>query len=217
MACYIRSAFFVIAIVAMPRTVQCQSVDFGVKIGIPITSAFENNSQPPRFNYIANTKRYTGGPTVEMSLPGKFALEADALYKRLDYDATIMGVDTFTRESTTANSWEIPVLLKKYLVKGPLRPFGDIGVSFRHVQGSSHVVTTVFPSRVLQNTTHPPELINSWAEGAVLGAGLELRAGFLHLVPEVRYTRMTRDNFRSSTGAFQSNRNQLDFLMGLVF
>jgi len=65
----------------------------------------------------------------------------------LDYDSTVMGVDTFTRSATKANSWEFPLLLKKDFNAAAAKPYGDIGIALRHVGGTSHIVNTVFPTR----------------------------------------------------------------------
>src|SRR5215470_8656658 len=142
-----------------------QHLTVGVKAGVPLTEAFERDVLVPRSTYTFNTKRYTVGPTAGLSLPLGLGVEADALYTRLDYDSTIMGVDTFTRSATKANSWEFPLLLKKDFSAARIRPYGDIGVALRHVGGTSHIVNTVFPSRVFELNTVPPELIHDWTSG----------------------------------------------------
>jgi hypothetical protein len=81
--------------------------------------------------------------------------------------------------------------------------------------GTSHIVNTVFPSRVFELTTNPSELIHNWASGFVVGGGFEFGAGSLRLSPELRYTRWFRENFRTPTRIFQSNLNEMDFLLGL--
>jgi opacity protein-like surface antigen len=182
---------------------------------VPLTDAFEKGALIPRFTYTFNTKRYIVGPTADVSLPLGLSFEADALYTRLDYDSTVMGVDTFTRSATKANSWEFPLLLKKGFSAAALKPYGDIGFALRHVGGTSHIVNTVFPSRVFSVTTTPPELIHDWTNGFVVGGGIEFRAGPLRLTPELRYTRWFRENFRASTGIFQSNLNEANFLLGV--
>jgi hypothetical protein len=198
-----------------PNMVSAQHISVGVEGGVPITDAFEKDVVIPRGAYRFNTKRYVVGPTADVTLPLGLSFEADALYTRLDYDSTVMGVDTFTRSATKANSWEFPFLLKKGFSAATVKPYGDIGFALRHVGGTSHIVNTVFPNRVFSVTSTPPELIHDWTQGFVIGGGLVFGAGRLRLSPELRYTRWFRENFRTPTGIFQSNLNEVDVLLGL--
>jgi opacity protein-like surface antigen len=197
---------------------SAQHVSIGAIGGVPLTDAFEKRATGvlfPRFTYTFNTKRYIVGPTADVSLPLGLRFEADALYTRLDYDSTVMGVDTFTRSATKANSWEFPLLLKKDFTAAAVKPYGNIGVALRHVGGTSHIVNTVFPNHVFELNTAPPGLIHDWTSGFVIGGGVEFRAGPLRLSPELRYTRWFRENFSTSTGLFQSNLNEASVLLGL--
>jgi hypothetical protein len=198
-----------------PHFAWSQHISVGLKAGVPLREAFQKDVLIPRFGYTFNTKRYTVGPTADVSLPLGLRFEADVLYKRLDYDSTIMGVDTFTRSATKANSWEFPLLLQKEFLAARLSPFGDIGVALRHVGGTSHIVNTVFPSRVFELTTRPSELTHEWTNGFIIGGGIEFRAGRLWLSPELRNTRWIRENFRTPASIFQSNLNEADVLLGL--
>jgi hypothetical protein len=139
----------------------------------------------------------------------------NALYTRLDYNSTIMGVDTFTRSATRANSWQFPFLVKKQLGEGVTAPFGDIGYVLRHVSGTSHIVNNVFPSRTIETTIAPVELVHVWTSGFVIGGGVAFRSGPLRFSPEVRYTRWAEPNFHAANGTFQTNLNQVDFLLGI--
>src|SRR5215467_12102355 len=120
--------------------VAAQNFVAGVKAGVPLLDALEQTTSTSFFHYTFNTKRYTVGPAFDVSLPLKLRFEADALYTRLDYDSTIMGVDSFTRSATRANSWQFPMLLKKEIPVERVQPFGDIGYALRHVSGTSHIV-----------------------------------------------------------------------------
>jgi len=199
-----------------------QHLAVGVKGGVPLLDAFEGPSfVSDLFNqehYTFNTKRYTVGPAVDVSLPLKLRFEADALYTRLDYDSTVMGVDSFTRSATRANSWQFPMLLKKEIPVERVQPFGDIGYALRHVSGTSHIVDRFLPPPfIIDQTVDPAELAHTWVNGFVVGGGLAFQAGPLKFSPEVRYTRWADPNFRSSNGAFQSNLNQADFLLGIAW
>src|SRR5262249_29862727 len=115
-----------------------QQLAVGVKGGVPLLDAFELNPPPPFVRYTFNTKRYTVGPSVDVAIPFKLRFEVNALYTRLDYDSTIMGVDTFTRSATRANAWQFPLLLKKEIPLGRVQPFADLRYALRHVTGTSH-------------------------------------------------------------------------------
>src|SRR5579883_3449941 len=103
---------------ALSSVVVGQQIGVGVKGGVPLLDAFNLNPSLPFFRYTFNTKRYTVGPAVDVAFPLKLRFEANALYTRLDYDSTIMGIDTLTRSATRANSWEFPLLLKKEVSVG---------------------------------------------------------------------------------------------------
>jgi hypothetical protein len=192
-----------------------QQLELGIKGGVPLLDAFETNISSPFVHYRFNTKRYKIGPTAAISLPLDLKFETSALYTRLDYDATVMGVDTFSRSSTPANSWEFPLLLKKQFTIGAVSPFGGAGYALRHVTGTSHMVNIVFPTLVFNNTIPPPELVHTWTNGLVADGGVTFSSGHFRISPEIRYTRWLDPNFRSSSGTFQTNVNQVDFLLGL--
>ena len=50
--------------------VAAQTIDFGIKAGVPVTDPFVVNDQASGLtNYIFKTQRYTFGPTLELHLP----------------------------------------------------------------------------------------------------------------------------------------------------
>ena len=204
--------FFALAIPAAG-----QQLAVGVKGGVPLLDAFELNASLPFFRYTFNTKRYTVGPSVDVALPFKLRFEANALYTRLDYDSTVMGIDTFTRSATRANAWEFPLLLKKEISVARVQPFADVGYALRHVTGTSHIVNIVFPAFITDRTINSPELVHGWTNGFVVGGGLAFQSGPLKFSPEVRYTRWADPNFRSVNRSFQSNLNEADFLLGIAW
>jgi hypothetical protein len=216
---------------ALTTAASGQHLAVGVKGGVPLVDAFEQNTPPSLtlnptffFHYTFDTKRYTVGPAVDVSLPLKLRFEADALYTRLDYDSTVMGIDTLTRSATRANSWQFPLLLKKEIPVERVQPFGDIGYALRHVSGTSHIVNIVLPPPfTISQTADSPELVNTWVNGFVVGGGVAFQAGPLKFSPEVRYTRWADPNFRcppnpaSCNGSFLSNLDQADFLLGIAW
>ena len=211
---YVRNTVLRLTILTMLGIpAAAQSLSVGIKGGTPVTDSFVvNNPSGSLSNYDASRTRYTIGPTFELGLPYHLALEADGLYKPLHYTSNPFGFATF-QAATSANSWEIPVLLKGRFLTGMIRPFADGGVSFRHVGGS-----TTFSNSALRITQDPPmELAHSWSAGYVGGGGVDFSYGAIHVSPEIRYTRWATQAFTASNGAFGSNLNSVEILIGLTF
>jgi hypothetical protein len=61
----------------------------------------------------------------------------------------------------------------------------------------------------------PPELRSKTSTGIVIGGGVDIHPLFLHISPEVRYTRWTSQHFASDV--LSSNQNQVEFLLGITF
>lgn len=197
-------------------SVAAQPVSFGVKAGVPITDALDA-ARGNQAAYVSHTHRYTVGPTVQLNFPFRFSVEVDALYKRLGYDYNQFGgPGSPTVTATTANSWEFPVLGKWAVFPGPVRPFVDFGANFRHISGVSQIRTAAGAVNV--QVSPVPEFDQDSDIGATFGAGIEFKAGWLRLTPELRYTRWGSENFRDPiAGLLRTNKNQGDFLLGLTF
>lgn len=190
----------------------------GVKAGVPL-SDFLNAAQTGVFSYAAPTQRYIVGGTAELRLPANFAIEFDALYRRLHYNGVGHGVDVFSTSQTTANSFEFPLLLKYRFRTKVVRPYVDAGAAFDTLAGLKQTLTqTTLPSPPVTTTTGtPPELKNKTTAGFVLGAGLDIHAIVLHISPEIRYTRWTNAQISDVNGLLRSNQNQAEFLVGFTF
>lgn len=196
-----------------------QSVSVGVKGGVPITDAFET-FQGNSAAYASHTRRYLVGPTVQINL-GRFAIEFDAIYKRLGYQyEQQQGANGPVVQHTTANSWEFPILGKFDLISGPIRPFADAGASFRNISGIKTVRNVIDETGSVLHTSFEtaPEFHKDTDIGFVFGGGLEFVLGRLRVTPEFRYTRWGSENFRDPVNALlRTDRNQGDFLLGLTF
>ena len=154
-----------------------------------------------------------------MKLPLGFGVDFDALYRRLNYNASFNLVDVFTNNRTTGNAWEFP-LLAKYRFPTPLiKPYIDAGVAFDTLSGLKQtVVSTIAPNRQTTSTTsNPRELSNSNTTGFVIGFGADIKAIVLHISPEIRYTRWGSSHFTIPNGSSLSNQNQAEFLVGFTF
>ena len=235
-----------LATLLLPCAGAAQTVSLAVVAGIPVTEAFDTanfDSGPAGFlrtqiNYTSRAKRYTVGPTVEVSLPLGLALEFDALYQRLDYNfnsAVRNPFGTFHQEQhNIVSRWELPLLLK-YRVRrfGSRTPYVSAGLNTNYIVNTTQLSRAFFtPSSggpVAQETpakSHnpPAELKYRSAEGFVIAGGLEFRVHRLRVAPEVRYTRWAHENFRadqvptgiqSNLTGIQSNLNQGEVLLTL--
>ncbi len=142
---------------------------------------------------------------MEVRLPAGFALEADALYRRLG--------DTFVAEyiSGTAfvsyvdrqrgNAWQFPLLGKYYFRRASAwQPFVGTGFAFETIgvhDISSGDLANPFASNtgtIVSNYRAPLEV------GAVIAGGVRFHASRVSILPQIRYTRwggtnsLTRSN-----------------------
>jgi len=201
----VAAALMFITIVSMEGSAQIVSV--GAKVGAPLNDSFVADSSTFGINNTTFfTKRYTVGPTFELMFPLHLGFEADALYKRSGYTRDFF---TFTAQ-TKVNSWEFPLLFKARIPGESVGAFANAGLSLRRVQGD----TTY--SDGSQSLNRPLELLQPWSHGFVAGGGVSLKMGSVHFEPELRYTRWGSQNF-SVPGAFVSNANQIEYLLGVRF
>jgi hypothetical protein len=201
--------------------VFAQPLSFGLKGGVPLTD-FIDSVSGPRTSIGSATQRYIVGATVELKLPAGFGVEFDALYRHFNYNSVATFEDAVSNSETTGAAWEFPLLLKKRLLPGPVKPFLAAGVSFNKLSGLKQSVrSALFPGQSAVTTTNnPAELKNDYARGFVIGAGFEVRALLLRITPEIRYTRWGSQHFNgvvAPAGSVSSNQNQAEFLVGFTF
>lgn len=176
-----------------------QPVIAGVKVGVPFTDAFTNNTNNDAVELLLQPQEvlrgsgssYTIGPFVEVRLPFNFSIEADALYRSLKFTETAVG-------SSSTSQWDFPILAKYRFLKGPVRPYVAGGLDFNHVSGIVNLVTAN------HNTSF----------GVALGAGVEIHALVMRISPEIRWTGDALKNF---SGVVSSNQNQVALLVGIGF
>jgi opacity protein-like surface antigen len=187
---------------------------FGLKAGVPFTD-FTNAVSNGAFDYTSKTQRYIVGPTVELRLPGGFGIEVDALYRRFSYNGSITGAGITS--STSGNAWEFPILAKYRFPTPIARPFIAGGVAWDSLQGLKQDVRTGLANAGITSTDTPAELQKKTTTGFVLGFGVDVHAIFVHISPEIRYTRWGSEHFLSPNGGFHSSQNQAEFLVGITF
>jgi hypothetical protein len=174
---------------------RAQPVVGGVKIGIPFTDAvntIQNLVLPPP----VSVSGYELGVYGEVRLPAKFSIEVDALHRGYTFNLQTGNTQS---GSMSASSWEFPILLKYHLLKGPIKPYVEGGLSFSHISSVENLL--VSPN-------------NNGNFGIALGAGVDIHALVLHISPEIRYTGYALKTF---DGIITSNRNQVAFLIGIGF
>ena len=181
----------------------------GLKGGVALTDAYQNNMLVDVRTY-SDARDYIIGPFAELRLPFGFGVEADALYRPLSFATQTSSIPGIAQFSTRYSTWEFPILAK-YRFKFPIvRPYIDAGPSFR---------TTTSNTSYLSN------------HGFAIGGGLDVKVLFLHVSPEIRYTRWGSDSNAgtasiaagqnltqfSNQGQARSNVNQVEFLVGISF
>jgi len=192
-----------------------QPFSAGIKAGVPLND-FLNAAGNGTFDYTAPTQRYIIGGMAEVRLPLGLGVEFDALYRRLSYTGSGNLVDVFTTSKTTGSNWEFPLLLKYRFHFPVVRPYLDAGVAWDTLAGVKQTVTeTGFLP--ISTTSSPSELKRNGTMGIVVGGGVDIHAVFLHISPEIRFTRWNSTQISDALGLLHSNLNQGEFLVGVTF
>jgi hypothetical protein len=208
-----------------------QPVRFGFKAGLEGTAPVHVSEQYRRARH-----PFIIGPAAEVSLPGGFAFEISALHRRVSYsqiDFVFFPVAEERQRETNADSWEVPLVARKYFSAGGFgRIHAGVGFAARRTSGKTRVIGY----ELVRNFPGPPgppsyrraaffsgreespaESEREWNQGLVGAVGQEFRVGLLRLQPELRYTRWSNHTFRGFRDVLISNRNSLDFLVGVTF
>jgi outer membrane protein W len=153
---------------------------------------------------------------AELRLPLGLGVEFDALYRHLHFTGSGNLVDVFTTSRTSAGDWEFPLLLKYRFHFPVVRPYVEAGVAWDTLTGLKQTISESIPIP-LSTTSSPAELKKKTTTGVVLGAGVDIHAIFLHISPEIRFTRWNSAQISDTLGLLHSNQNQAEFLVGLTF
>jgi len=192
-------------------SVFAQPFSAGIKAGVPLND-FLNAAGNGTFDYTAPTQRYIVGGMAEVRLPLGLGVEFDALYRKLGYNGSGI-VGTFTTISASGSNWEFPLLLK-YRFRFPVvRPYLDAGVAWDTIAGLKETIVSV----ALPAQSSPSALQRNTTMGFVVGGGVDIHAVFLHISPEIRFTRWNSTQISDALGLLHSNLNQGEFLVGLTF
>ena len=148
---------------ALAAQAIAQPISVGLKGGVPFSDAFKLSGTT--LTIPASTRSLIIGPTVEIHLPFGLGVEVDALHRSLSATST-----------DTGSQWEFPILLKHYFLPGPVRPYGEGGISFNHLSGFSSLAKS------------PVGVITSGTVGFTAGGGIELKISRIRIAPEIRLT-----------------------------
>jgi len=186
----------------------------GLKVGVPFTD-FVDKASSGTLGDFSHPKRFIFGVGAELRLPFGLGVEVDALYRRLSYDATVSVSGNTVFLNTTANTWEFPLLAKYRFGKHIARPFVDAGVAWNSLHGLTQSVRSAVSGGTITPLTSNPAETSTM--GFVMGAGVEVKALFIHLQPEIRFTRWGAKRFFDPTGILNTNQSQAEFLLGISF
>jgi hypothetical protein len=217
---------------------------FGVEAGVPLTNTLSGTQSQPytRDAYSSKTKRLLIGPTcVSVGLPGRFRIELEALYQRINYDHTFVApADSGAIFShNTADRWQFPLLLQYRFKIRLIKPFVEAGPSFSDISNYVEHFTQVVPSLGYVSPDGKgnalAELRNHLVPGVSAGLGVDFHPAFFHIQPVIRYTRWATSQFsgisefadfdffdvppalRVTAPSLSSKRDQLDFAIGVTF
>ena len=193
-----------------------QSFSVGVKGGVPLTSMSDSAREFGRYGGQTNfqMKRYGVGPTVEIGLPFRLRLEADALYRhaRQDRLSGPAPYASLNQEGARIGIWEIPLLLKYQWQGRGFQPFVVGGSTLRRV-GDLDVDLIAIPAVPGYPGTRQHYTISaddSLRYGVTFGGGVSHKVGFMIVEPELRFTHWTSQHWMATT-------EQLEFLVGIKF
>lgn len=193
-----------------------QPFSIGVRAGVPITNLFDGMGTA-RYPYTSITNRYLIGPTAELRLPLGFAVEFDALYRHYSYESPgfrpAPGIQLVNGlEQVTGGAWEFPLLAKYHFPSKIVRPYLDTGIAWNKIAGLNALTCAINCG----HTSSPPSLRRATVTGFVAGAGIDAHFWFVHVSPEIRYTRWGGQAFQSPNGGFGSTQSQVEVMLGIT-
>jgi hypothetical protein len=204
-----------LVMIATNQIASAQLVSIGAKAGIPFLEQNRGGDE---------SRPYIVGPSIEFRLPAGFAIEVDALYRRVGNTIAFTfggNVTPLTApfiasyiDRQRGNYWEFPMLGKYYFRPRTTawQPFVGTGWAFRTVGFHEDISQTVVD---VNGNSHTDSFGNHHRSdlgvGAVFAAGVRFRAGRVAVIPEMRYT------YWGSTAQFELRRNEAAGLVGIAF
>jgi outer membrane protein W len=208
---------------ARAASAQDRLVSIGALGGVPFLDQSRGGDE---------SRKYIVGPSVEFRLPARFAIEVDALYRRIgttfgynlspnaiyilppDANMEFFPLTTSYSNRQRGNYWQFPVLGKYYFRPrtAAWQPFVGTGWALRTVAFHSDINATTLDANGMYGTNSAHVHFRSdTGVGAVVAAGVRFRAGKFALTPQVRYT------YWGSTAQFDLRRNEACVFLGVTF
>jgi hypothetical protein len=208
---HMKTILFVFVTITINQVASAQLVSVGVKGGVPFLAPNQGGDE---------SRPYIVGPSVEFRLPAGFAIEVDALYRRVG-NTSFFGlsgntlfippltppyVSSFVNRQR-GNYWEFPVLGKYYFRprNTAWQPFIGTGWALRTVSFHNDISETVVSG---DGTSHSDSFRNNIRSdvgvGATFAAGVRFRFGRVAVIPELRYTywgRAIQNSLRNNEAA----------------
>ncbi len=166
------------------------------------SSLFVDQSDPSvltTFLLFSDSHSLIVGPTMEVNLAKELSIEVDALHRNLELKNAFIppgGQRVTGSDSGEIGTWEFPFLVKYRIPVSKIRPFMELGPSFR--------------VRKNPNSTKPS------AYGFAAGMGAEFRLGHFRLSPTIRYTRWAGEPPFPQAVA-NTKPDQIEFLTGISY
>lgn len=185
-------------------------IEFGAKVGLPLTHVLKSSDNPSTL-IDTETRRYLFGPTVELKLPFRLSIEADALYQRFSFHSGLIrnpGSVLAATSDASVNQWEFPIMAKYKFNGGRVRPYVAAGASFRHISDVSRLSNFV-------SGTNPG---NDTGTGFVAAGGVQLNLFLVKISPELRFTQWGANSFADGFGnILKTTRSQGEVMVGITF
>jgi hypothetical protein len=204
--CFLRSTevtarYIPLVVLAMgmcgSRWASGQPVSFGMIGGASLLADFQNRMVGDLAVY-STPRGAIGGGLLDIRLHLALSIEIDGLYHELEFTNAVMGPNgaLISVSQSPVGSWEFPVLAKYRFTLALLKPFVELGPTFRSAQN--------------RNGTSPSNY------GIAIGAGAEAFVWKLRIAPVVRYLRWARDQDVGPV-APSTAPDQVELLLGVSF
>jgi hypothetical protein len=197
---------------------SAQNISIGIRAGVPLNDAM-TAVRSPNFGFNSERPRYAIGPTFEVRLPLGLGFHVDALYRKIGVTGSGQptGAPAASTGSNSFSFWQFPVMAKLRLGAGPVRPYVNAGPSFSKLSGVGDAGSCLIKLTGAANCAG--KVLKSSGTGVAFGGGVDFKIPVLRLSPEVRYTRLGANFFQGISGdaSLASQRNQLEFLLGITF
>ena len=180
----------ILVFIALAATMAgAQNIGYGVRGGVPLSDFLKAESKTGALtNVVKGRGNVIIGPMLEIRLPFGLGIEGNALYRRWDAKGVL--------NAGSASTWEFPIYGKVRIPGIVVRPYFGGGLNFQRLGDVS---------RFLGGT-----VVDSSRRGFLGAGGVEIKAPYVRIAPELRFTRW------GNSGALRST-NQIDLLVGFSF